>query len=608
MSATEIATAYVKLMPSTKGIEGSLTEAFGGESEKAGKNIGLNLASSIKTALVGLGLGKILKDSLLAGADLQQSMGGIETLFKSSSETMKAYATNAYQTAGISANQYMEQATSFGASLLQSLGGDTEKASTYANRAIMDMSDNANKMGTSIESIQNAYQGFAKGNYTMLDNLKLGYGGTKEEMQRLIQDTSKMTKEMKELGITVDAEDMSFGNITNAISVMQQHLGITGTTAKEAEGTFSGSFQMMKASAENLLASLTGVKDEGGNAILSVTESMTNLVKSASTFFFGNLVPMVVEIGLSIPQALYQGITSSMPMLLDKGRELFEFVERGIIVEAPNLIKQGTQAINDFVSGFLDGYPSILEKGGEIITTLVDAILRLMPTILRAGGDILMNLLQGIVSNLPTIIATSAQIIISIASAIWSNMPTILLTGIEVLGNLASGIISAIPDLVGQIPQVVESIKQAFLNTDWLSIGSNIINGIKSGITSALKGLVDAGLEACKSLADSVKGFFGIASPSKLFASYGRFIDEGLAIGLTNNMGVVHDAMGELENSTMGMIQSDLNISTNANLSSNNSIERVIYLLDTIAKKSSTIELNGRELGRELKEMGVSFV
>ena len=248
--ATELGTAYVQIVPSMQGISGSLSKALGSEANSAGDEAGTNFMGSFKAkalALVaGLGIGKLLKDSISAsiseGAALQQSLGGVETLFKSSADTVKNYANEAYRTTGLSANKYMESVTGFSASLLQSLGGDTDKAAEVANMALVDMSDNANKMGSSMESIQFAYQGFAKQNYTMLDNLKLGYGGTKQEMQRLLADAEKLT------GVKYDLNNLS--DVYSAIHAIQENLDITGTTAKEAASTFTGSFESMKAAAQ----------------------------------------------------------------------------------------------------------------------------------------------------------------------------------------------------------------------------------------------------------------------------------------------------------------------------------------------------------------------
>lgn len=299
--ATELGSAYVQIVPSMQGISGSISKLMSGESASAGMEAGSNFGSSFKTKAIaliaGLGIGKLLKDSISAsiseGAALQQSLGGIETLFKSSADTVKNYANEAYRTTGLSANKYMENVTGFSASLLQSLGGDTGKAAEVANMAMVDMSDNANKMGTSMESIQFAYQGFAKQNYTMLDNLKLGYGGTKQEMQRLLADAEKLT------GVKYDINNLS--DVYSAIHAIQGKLDITGTTAKEAATTFTGSFESMKAAAQNVLGKIA----IGEN----VLPALQALAQTTSTFLFDNFFPMLGNIFSGMGLIFTEGVS-----------------------------------------------------------------------------------------------------------------------------------------------------------------------------------------------------------------------------------------------------------------------------------------------------------
>lgn len=295
--ATEIAQAYVQLIPSARGITGKIQSILNPEASAAGQSAGQSLGSSmmatLKKVIVAAGIGKAFKATLDEGAALQQSLGGIETLFKGSADKVKGYANEAYKTTGLSANAYMENVTGFSASLLQSLGGDTNKAAETANMAMIDMSDNANKMGTSMESIQMAYQGFAKQNYTMLDNLKLGYGGTKQEMERLLNDAQKLT------GVKYDINNLS--DVYNAIHAIQENLDITGTTAKEAASTFSGSFESMKAAAQNVLGKLA----LGEN----ILPSLHALLKTTSTFLFDNFLPMVGNIFSGLGLVLTEGIS-----------------------------------------------------------------------------------------------------------------------------------------------------------------------------------------------------------------------------------------------------------------------------------------------------------
>lgn len=295
--ATELGKAYVQIIPSAKGISGMIQKEIGGEAASAGVSAGESLGSKMVGAISGViaaaGIGKAFSAAISEGAALQQSLGGIETLFKGSADKVKGYANEAYKTTGLSANAYMENVTGFSASLLQSLGGDTNKAAETANMAMIDMSDNANKMGTSMESIQMAYQGFAKQNYTMLDNLKLGYGGTKQEMQRLLADAEKLT------GVKYDINNLS--DVYNAIHAIQENLDITGTTAKEAASTFSGSFESMKAAAQNVLGKIA----IGEN----VTPALQSLLETTKTFLFGNFLPMVGNILSGLGVVLTHGIS-----------------------------------------------------------------------------------------------------------------------------------------------------------------------------------------------------------------------------------------------------------------------------------------------------------
>ena len=295
--ATELGKAYVQIIPSAKGISGMIQKEIGGEVASAGVSAGESLGSKMVGAISGViaaaGIGKAFSAAISEGAALQQSLGGIETLFKGSADKVKGYANEAYKTTGLSANAYMENVTGFSASLLQSLGGDTNKAAETANMAMIDMSDNANKMGTSMESIQMAYQGFAKQNYTMLDNLKLGYGGTKQEMQRLLADAEKLT------GVKYDINNLS--DVYSAIHAIQENLDITGTTAKEAASTFSGSFESMKAAAQNVLGKIA----IGEN----VTPALEALLETTKTFLFGNFLPMVGNILSGLGVVLTHGLS-----------------------------------------------------------------------------------------------------------------------------------------------------------------------------------------------------------------------------------------------------------------------------------------------------------
>lgn len=493
--ATTLGKAYIQIMPSAKGIKAEVEKILDKEippateepaenaGEQMGESMGSKLAGVLKKVILAAGFGKIVKESLMAGADLQQSIGGVETIFKQSANIVNDYARSAYTRAGVSANEYMEQVTSFSASLLQSLGGDTEKAAKYADRAMVDMSDNANKFGTNIGDIQNAYQGFAKSNYSMLDNLKLGYGGTQSEMQRLISDASKMKDIQEELGITVDESSMSFGNVVNAISVMQKSLNISGTTAREAKTTFSGSLASMKASATDFLASLTGVETESGNKVLSMSKSLSNLLSSTVTFVFGNLVPMVVNIVTTLPPVMIQALTKLGPML---------------VKEAKNLA-------NILPSNFADMAPKMAEEGLKSVLKMTELLRTSAGQLVDIGCDLLMKLAQGIANSLPVIIQYAPTIISNLANIINDNAPKLLQTGLNIIVTLGKGIIQAIPALIANLPKILQAIWDVFMAFQWVNLGKGIIDGLSSGVAKfkgsfadGFKGMVDNAMNFLK--------------------------------------------------------------------------------------------------------------
>ena len=351
--ATELGKAYVQIIPSAKGISGMIQKEMGGEVASAGVSAGESLGSKMMGAVSGViaaaGIGKAIGASINEGAALQQSLGGVETLFKDSADKVKGFANEAYKTTGLSANAYMENVTGFSASLLQSLGGDTDKAAETANMAMIDMSDNANKMGTSMESIQLAYQGFAKQNYTMLDNLKLGYGGTKQEMQRLMADAEKLT------GVKYDINNLS--DVYSAIHTIQENLDITGTTAREAATTFTGSFESMKSAAQNVLGKLSLGED--------IQPALQALMETTSTFLFGNLIPMIGNILKQIPILILGGIKGVFSGIFGEGLGSI----MGSIVTALGSAFLAFKAFST-VSGLLSGIPAVLTTIKTAVTGL----------------------------------------------------------------------------------------------------------------------------------------------------------------------------------------------------------------------------------------------
>lgn len=538
--ATELGKAYVQIVPSAEGIKGSITKVLGGESAeagtKSGESIGTSLVGKLKGIIAAAGIGAAVKTALDAGGALQQSFGGLVTLYGDASGAAKKYAAEA-AAAGISANSYAEQAVSFGAALKQSFGGDVAKSAEAANQAILDMADNSAKMGTDIGLIQNAYQGFAKGNYTMLDNLKLGYGGTKEEMQRLIDKANELNSEK---GINSNYTIDSFGDIAAAIHVVQDDLNIAGVAATEASTTFTGSFGAMKAAAENLMANMTLGED--------VKPALTQLVKSTGDFLFGNLIPMVGNLVMAIPGVVSGLMTEAIPKMMSWIPSMFAFLKGDTI---SGWIDSGMQMITNLSTGFMNNYPQMIQAAGNVLSNVIAFIAQNLPQFQQKGVEFIGQMAQGLINNLPTIISGMAELLAKLLASIGTNLPQFLQKGIELIGKIAAGIIQAIPTVVGKIPQVISGIVNAFGKYNWGSIGTNLIKGIAKGVMNAGGLIKDAALSAARKAFNAVKGFFGIASPSKLMANeVGKYIPAGIAMGIEKNTKPITDAMHDITDMT----------------------------------------------------------
>lgn len=410
--ATELGQAYVQIMPSAKGISGMIKGQMDPEAESAGQSAGLKLGTGLKVAAAaavaaaGVALGKIISSSLAEGANLQQSLGGVETLFKGSADKVKKYADQAYKTAGLSANDYMTNVTSFTASLLQSLGGNTSKAADKANMAMVDMSDNANKMGTNMGDIQNAYQGFAKQNYTMLDNLKLGYGGTQEEMKRLLTDATKIT------GVKYDIKNLS--DVYSAIHAIQGKLDITGTTAKEAASTFSGSFDSMVSAFKNLKGKISLGMD--------IKPSLNALATTTSTFLFNNFIPMVENVLKGLPGAISGFIAAAGPSFKAGGLKLI------------NQLTSGMSGGKEAISASLEGIKSSISNLGDAMgSTLKTSFDTLSPVITSTFGTVL--------GQLPTLFTTVVNAITPIVQLIGTAISQLDFSGLQ---TFAAAIVPAI--------------------------------------------------------------------------------------------------------------------------------------------------------------------
>lgn len=481
------------------------------------------MASAIKEA--GAALVDLGKQSIQGFAEQEQLIGGVDTLFKESSAQVQRYANEAYKTAGLSANEYMETVTSFSASLLQSMGGDTQAAADKANRAITDMSDNANKMGTDMTSIQNAYQGFAKQNYTMLDNLKLGYGGTKQEMERLVAEAAAMTEEQEKLNVAVNAGDLSFSNIVDAISVVQEHLDIAGTTADEAATTIQGSANAMKSAWSNLI---TGMSNEN----LDLDKLVQNVVDSVG-IYAGNLQKRL--------QVMLPRFAEGMTQLVNG---LVPYVGPAIETLLPALV----QGVGGLVSGIVQALPAAVEAIAAVVPMLVEQITILLPQILNAGIDIIAALASGIGENLPALIPAAVDAIITVAEGLVDHVDEIIIAAGSLIAGLTQGLIEALPRLVVRLPEIIGAIAKGLLSGMAAigEVGSQLVHGLFNGISNAASWLYDKLRGWVSDVLGWVKGLFGIHSPSKVFANeIGKFIPPGITLGVEQAMPRAMRNMGE---------------------------------------------------------------
>lgn len=491
----ELGKAYVQIVPSAQGIKSALTEMFDEETdglgEQTGQSIGQKLVGTLKNVIVAAGIGKIISDSINMGGALQQSLGGVETLFKDSADTVKEYAAQAYRTVGLSANDYMEQTTSFAASLLSSVSQDTDAAAQLANMAMVDMADNANKMGTDMQDIQNAYQGFAKQNYTMLDNLKLGYGGTQAEMQRMLNDATKISGVKYDLGNLAD--------MYSAIHIIQQEMDITGTTAREAATTLTGSFAAMKAAAENVMGNWSTGAD--------LTEPLQALADTAQTFLVDNLLPMIGNVLAGIPEIVYSLV--------------------------PELLQTGTELLSSLAQGFTEGIPEFFSTALPQLLAFTDQLRDNAASFVDAGLNLITQLLNGLIAGLPDLIAYVPDIIINICGIINDNMPKILGEGVAIIVQLVVGIVKAVPDLLANWKKILQAVLSVISAINWLNIGKNILTGVANGVKSmgtsmlnAFKGGFSSALAWIKSL------------PSQA-VQWGKNLIQSFINGLTGKGGAV---------------------------------------------------------------------
>lgn len=627
---------------------------IGSLAKSAGSAVASGLGSAIKatakgaSVAIGAGVtavGALVTGSVKAFADFEQLTGGVETLFGAGGQSLEDYAAGigksvdaasseynklmasqqavfdnankAYQTAGLSANAYMETVTSFSASLLQSLGGDTQKAASVADQAIIDMADNANKMGTSMDMIQNAYQGFAKQNYTMLDNLKLGYGGTKEEMQRLLTDAGKLANTKFDIS--------SYADIIEAIHVIQNDMGITGTTANEAATTISGSAASMKAAWGNMLVSLTTGGDNFNKSIDALVQTSTTFARNVLPAVTGALsgvgklieglapmvaqelpglvatvLPSLVNAAQSLVSGLITGISSnipqmaqvatqvftafanfilqSVPQILLVGLDLIVGLAQGLTQGLPQILQQGVQSIVNFCNGITSRIPTIITTAIQLVQTLVQGIAQNLPQIIQAGVTMIGSLLQGIVSMLPSILQSALQLIMSLVQGLIQNLPLILQTGVQLIQSLIQGIVTMLPMIIQSAIQLIISLVQGLIQNLPMIIQSavQIVVALAGGLIQAIPQLVAAIPQLIAAIVDTimstnwlqvgwdiVKGIGkGLLDGIKgIFGGGGEeggaAVATGAASGMTSNLGTVTAATTQVSTTMTQGLQPD---------------------------------------------------
>lgn len=504
-----------------KGDTKNLDNATKEVSSKLGglKGVGKGVALGVAGAVVGATSAVIgmTKKSVEAYASVEQSIGGVETLFKDSADRVIANSKKAYETAGLDADTYMQQITSFSASLLQSLGGDTQKAAEVGDMAIRDMSDNANKFGTSIDAIQNAYQGFAKQNYTMLDNLKLGYGGTKTEMERLLSDAEKLTGQKYDIS--------NLNDVYEAIHVIQGELGITGTTAKEASGTISGSMTSAKAAFQNFLSGQGGIEQ--------VISTFTTAGKNISQAVI-RLLPQVVEGIVGI-------INGLIPMLPGLIKTLLPVLIKGVITLIKGIIGILPELLTMIAEILPDMMPVIIDAILEVIPMLID----MLPLFITAGGKILGALLQGLINSIPTLVSKVLQIGSKMVSLINQIPAKFRTAGINIIKGLVNGIVSLINQAPQKVKNIGSNIKKAFTGAgSWLwSAGRNVVQGLLNGLVNKANSVVNYARNLANRIKNTIAKALKIHSPSRITMYQGEMTAEGYMVGLKQMKGQLEESV-----------------------------------------------------------------
>ena len=554
-----------------KGMSDELQKASSSKHDFSGLKNDLSkvgeVASKVAAAVSGAvlaasaAIGKVVADGVKSYAEYEQNIGGVETLFKDSADEVILNAKNAFKTAGVSANEYMAGVTSFSASLIKSVKGDTQAAADLADMAFRDMSDNANKFGSSMESISNAYMGFSKQNYTMLDNLKLGYGGTKTEMERLLKDAEKIKKEVDGVDMKFDINNLA--DVYSAISIIQEELGITGTTAKEASETISGSAAAMKASWNNFLNGSGSVTDVSetvttflNNIVKAIKKLAPEIIKGLVYLFktigptlasmVGELVPMIIKGAEELIQGLIDWINTDSEQLITMAVNLLTNIVNFLVENLPLLLEAAIQLIAELGVGIAQAAPDLIPKIIDCIILMVETLIDNIDLLIDAGIQLTIAISEGLIKALPKLIEKVPEIILKLVQALIRNAPKLLEAGATLLGNVVKGIL----DSIGKIFEV-----------GWKLI-EGLIDGIKKGWDSLKQGVSDV----ANGIVDFFKGLFGIHSPSRVFREeIGKNLGLGLIEGIEDTENMVDTALSKLANGMEASVNPTINPQANSN-------------------------------------------
>lgn len=584
---------------------------------------------AIATGAVATAFAGVVTASVKARGEIEQQIGGVNKIFGDASQELIDNANKAYKTAGISATSYMEQATSFSASLMQATGNNASETAKIADMALIDMADNANTFGTSIENIQSAYQGFAKQNYTMLDNLKLGYGGTKTEMERLLKDAQKLS------GVKYDINNLA--DVYNAIHVIQEEMQIAGTTGKEATETLQGSLGMLKASWENFLSGsgdlgkvVESVGYTANNIIRIVSDAVPSILENLMDWFpyfldtggelinqliigalnylpnlmgiateivgslitgIINLLPQIIDTGIEILMNLIEGIANSIPKMFPTITNIISTLINKITEKLPQILQMGIKILSELIKGLAQMIPELIPQAINCVITIVEGLLDNIDMLIDAGIQLIIGLAEGLIDALPRLIEKIPVIIEKLLNAIARNLPKLVEMGIKLIVQLGVGLIKAIPQLLSKIPQIISSMLSAFgsMISNFSEIGKNIVKGIWNGINNVKDWLFDKIKGFKDAVLNKFKSFFGIHSPSTLFRDQvGKYIALGVGEGFEDNISKVYKRMKtEVDFQTQKL---SANLSTTANVSRS--------LNANFTMKAGDVYLDGNKVGR----------